>query len=362
MIYLDHAATSIPRSPAVQGAIAMALEMASPGRGRHGPQEAARAAVEDARAAVAALGGRGVVCFTPGATFGLNQAILGWRPRPRRIGLDPLVHNAARRPAVASGVPLFSLPGDANGRVDLDADWPADLDLLVITHGSNVTGLVQPVDDILERARSVGAAVIVDAAQTAGLTPLPRADAVAFSGHKGLAASPGIGALVVDPARGLEPLVRGGVGFDSQADDVPDDLPARLESGTVNLPGVLAMGAAARSLPSWDWREAGRALRDALAAAGLTSVGGGELPVASVRVPGWEPRTLEELLDRVYGIVTRAGLHCAPAAHAMIGTAEGGGTLRVSSGRGTSKVELDALTRALREVLPGGMKKVSVAP
>ena len=83
---------------------------------------------------------------------------------------------------------------------------------------------------------------------------------------------------------------------------------------------------------------------------------------ASVRVPGWEPRTLEELLDRVYGIVTRAGLHCAPAAHATIGTAEGGGTLRVSSGRGTSKVELDALTRALREVLPGGMKKVSVAP
>lgn len=347
MIYLDHAATSLPRRPEAIAAATAAMEMASPGRGRHGPQEAARALVEEARASVAALGGGGVVCFTPGATHALNQAILGWRPRPRRVGLGPLLHNAALRPARALGAPTFDLPADPDGRIALDAEWPPDLDLLVVTHGSNVSGLLQPVEALLERAARLGAAVIVDAAQTAGTVPLPEAHAVAFSAHKGLAAIPGAGALVLRPEVRLEPLVRGGVGFDSAADDVPDALPARLESGTANLPGIAALGAAARVAEPWDWEAAGRALREAVRRADLSPIGAGALPVVSFAVEGWPPLVLEELLDRSFGIVTRAGLHCAPRAHAYLGSGHEG-ALRVSAGRGTPDSDLEELTRALR--------------
>lgn len=359
--YFDHAATSVPRWPTAIEAAVEAASQVTPGRGMHGMQQVAMAVVERARADVHALCPTGTVCFMSGATHALNQAILGWRPAPRRIALGPMVHNAVRRPALACGSLLWTLPATAQGRVDLErtaGEWPEDVDLVVISHGSNVTGILQPVAALVDLARARGAEVIVDAAQTAGyVVPLDLGDValVAFSAHKGVAGLPGAGALVVREGVRLEPLIRGGVGHDSSAADVPDEPPARYESGTPNLPGIAAFGAAARACQDgWDFRAASAALVSAVEAAGFAPLSGA-LPVVSID-PGMAPDVAEDLLDRVFDVVTRSGLHCSPSAHETLGT-ESSGTLRLSIGRSTTPADLETLTRALI-----GLREVSSHP
>lgn len=363
MIYLDHAATSLPRWPEAVQRAAAAAELPTPGRGHHHLQAGATEEMEKARRAVREVVGFGVVCFTSGATAALNQALLGLRPRPRTVGLDPLAHNALRRPAaelVRRGARCFVLPHDPNGRIDVDrlgAEWPPETDVLALTHGSNVTGLLQPVADVVEIAHKRGAKVLVDCAQTAGLlAPLADhvgpADAVAFSAHKGLRGLPGCGALALQPDLELEPLVSGGTGHDAEADTMPAEYPARLEAGTPNLPGIVAMGEAARLTLArpWPWRDLGAHLREALRSAGAVLVGEGKLPVVSFMVEGLRTQGIEEVLDRVYDVVVRAGLHCAPQAHAVLGTLEDG-TVRVSGGAATTVEDVTALCHAVCDVV-----------
>jgi selenocysteine lyase/cysteine desulfurase len=361
VIYLDHAATGLPRRPEALAAAIEAAGLGNPGRGLHAVQRAAREELEAARQAVAALAGSGVVCFTSGATVALNQAILGWRPRPRCVAIAPLLHNAVYRPLRASGAALWPLPHDGCGRIDLArvaASWVAGTSLVVVGHGCNVTGLMQPVAELVELAHARQAAVVVDCAQTAGLqVPLEvgAADALAWSAHKGLRALPGAGVLVVCGDAVLEPLLHGGTGFDAAAEEMPGELPQRLEAGTPNLPGIAALGRAAASAraETWDWRGAAAALAEAVQRGGAVIVGRGELPIVSFRLPGVAPRLAEEMLDRACDIVVRAGLHCAPLAHRLLGTlAEG--TVRASAGSCTGPGELEMLGRALQEIARHG--------
>ncbi|HHH28033.1 MAG TPA: aminotransferase class V-fold PLP-dependent enzyme [Polyangiaceae bacterium] len=351
MIHFDHAATRAPRHPAALAAAAEASPLLTPHRGLHAAQGQSQSVVERARQRVAALCPSGVVCFLGGATHALNQAIMGWRPVPTRIALGPMVHNAARRPAIATGAELWSLPSDPEGRIDLAAarrEWPTHIDLVVVTHGSNVNGVLQPIAELAEFAQTRGAMTVVDAAQTAGVvdtTQLGPVAAVAFSAHKGVGGLPGVGALVLRRGVQLDPLIRGGVGFDAAEDDVPQQAPHRYEAGTPNLPGIAAFGAAAAHCDPWDHRGAAEALRAAIQSAGYTPRCC-DLPVASID-PGMDPRAAEELLERVFGVISRAGLHCAPTAHHTLGTGARG-TLRLSSGRSTTAAELERLAEALR--------------
>jgi selenocysteine lyase/cysteine desulfurase len=220
-----------------------------------------------------------------------------------------------------------------------------------------VTGLIQPVAELVALAHSRGARVVVDAAQTVGLLfPLEvgDADAIAFSAHKALRGLPGIGVLLLNEGAPIEPLIVGGSGADALSDEMPAELPDRLEAGTRNLPGIAAFGAAALAAvakpttgrsPS-AWRDQADALREAVRRSGATVAGPGELPVVAFTMAGHDPQAIEEMLDRVFGIVSRAGLHCAPEAHRTLGTLPLG-AVRVSSGATTTDADLDALTTAL---------------
>lgn len=358
MIYFDHAATSLPRN---ENALARASEAAAfgnPRRGHHGLQAQASAALDEARAAVSRLaGGIGQTAFLSSATHSLNQAILGWRPKPLAIALDPMAHNATRRPALRLGVPTWILPHDDQGRIDVDAlesAWEPGTGLVILNHGSNISGLLQPVAQVAEIAQSKGAAVIVDAAQTGGLVfpmDLGPVDAVALSGHKGLRGLPGTGALVAVSDIDIDPLITGGIGWDDTEEDMPEEYPYRLEAGTSNLPGAVAMGIAAEDAMAsvWDWRTAAVALREAVEAAGVRKIWSGELPVLSFEIEGKSPQEVEAALDREFGIVVRSGLHCAPEAHQVLGTLEHG-TVRVSTSAATRPEDYEALTEALRYV------------
>ncbi len=358
MIYFDHAATSLPRNPKALSRASEAAAFGNPRRGHHGLQAQASAALDDARLAVSRLVGFGQTAFLSSATHSLNQAILGWRPRPLAIAIDPMAHNATRRPALRLGVPLWTLPHDETGRIDLDAleaSWERGTGLVILNHGSNISGLVQPVAEVAEIAQSKGAAVIVDAAQTGGLLfpmELGPVDAVALSGHKGLRGLPGTGALVAVADCDIDPLITGGIGWDDTEEDMPEEYPYRLEAGTSNLPGALAMGIAAQEAvkSDWDWRGSAVRLREAVRAAGIDTIWSGELPVLSFEVPGKAPQEVEAMLDRKFGIVVRSGLHCAPEAHQVLGTLEHG-TVRVSTSAATQTYDYEALTKALRYVV-----------
>lgn len=358
MIYFDHAATSLPRNQRALSSATEAAVLGNPRRGRHGTQAKAAQVLDTARNAVNGLIGFGETAFLSSATHSLNQAILGWKPRPLAIAIDPMAHNSTRRPALRVGSPVWTLPHDEDGRIDvarLKESWEQGTGLVILTHASNISGLLQPITEVAEFAQSKGAAVIVDAAQSVGTVfplELGPVDAVALSGHKGLRGLPGTGALVMDASCDIDPLITGGIGWDDWEEDMPEEYPYRLEAGTYNLPGAVAMGVAAQDAVEnpWDWKGCAERLEATVRQAGIDAVWSGELPVLSFAIEGKTPQEVEHVLDRDFGIIVRSGLHCAPEAHRVLGTFETG-TVRVSASSSTSDADFDALYDALTHIV-----------
>jgi cysteine desulfurase family protein len=378
-VYLDHAATSWPKPPVVLEAIQHFLEHAGGNTGRSGHRRsiASSRAVSLAREQLADLLGVETpdeLIFTKNATEALNLAIYGLAPEGGRIVTTSLEHNSVMRPLrdlEARGrcaVDVVRADGNS-GEIDLD-EWSARVGeagggLAVATHASNVTGVLLPIAELAERANEAGVPFVVDASQSAGHVPLTLAelgaDAVAMPGHKGLLGPSGTGLLYLAPGVEVEPLIRGGTGSQSELEVQPDFAPDKYESGTLNAIGIVGLGAAAEHL-----RQAGldrvhasatalgRRLRDGLVGIdGLTLYGSADpadsVGIVSVNVEGMPCATVARLLDDEWRIMTRAGLHCSPAAHRSMGTAPEG-TLRLSWGLDTTEREIDVAIEALRAV------------
>ena len=207
--------------------------------------------------------------------------------------------------------------------------------------------------------------MIVDASQSAGHIPFSvselGATAVAMPGHKGLLGPMGTGLLYLAPDVEMEPLIRGGTGSQSELETQPDFAPDRYESGTLNGPGIVGLGAAAEYLSEVGITEVharsvtlGARFREALAGVEGIVLYGPDDPAAgigilSVNVEGSPCATVARLLDDEWGVMTRAGLHCAPAAHRSLGTAPDG-TVRLSWGYDTTEEQIDIAAEALRTV------------
>ena len=364
-IYLDHAATALPRSPHAIAAATNAMNWGNAQRGIHAQAATASHHLNKARQHIARMVGveqSHTVCFLCSATAALNQVLLG--AKPRCVAIDPLAHNATYRPLMAlaaqRGVHYWVLPHDPKGKIDLaqvKQQWVSGTDWLVLTHGSNVTGLIQPIE-IVTLAQQLGARVLVDASQTAGvidLADLACADGIAFGAHKGLRGLPGIGALIVNNnLPSLDPLIYGGTGGAAATAAMPSELPTRLEAGTLNFPGIAAFAAAAEDwlVNPAPWPISAADLTNAITAGGgvpLASDPQQSLPVVSFilpQAPVWESA---DILERCFGIQLRAGLHCAPLAHRTLGSFPEG-ALRVSSGSTTTVDDLVVLTQAIRTV------------
>jgi len=377
-IYLDNAATTFPKPESVYQAVDHTLRnLGNPGRGGHGFSLAAGRLLLEVREAVAGLFGiadSSRVVFTSGATEAINLALFGLLRPGDRVVTSSMEHNAVCRPLRAlqdRGVTVLKVPADGQGRVDPQRVREACREkprLLALSHCSNVTGTLQPLEEILPWARSAGILTLVDAAQSAGLFPIDvdtlGIDLLAAPGHKGLLGPAGTGFLYLRDGIELQPLVYGGTGANSGSDRQPEELPERLESGTLNTPGLAGLLAGIEYL-----RERGPArLRTREAALlgqlfaglrrlpGVTLYGPGD-PVnhggaVSFNLAGRDPSEVGFLLEREHGICTRVGLHCAPDAHRTIGTFPEG-TVRVSPGCFTTENEIDQLLQALAGLTPG---------
>ena len=375
--YLDYAATSAVRPPEVVDAVAEFLRGVgcTPGRGGHsGAVEAARVAFRCRRAVSRVLGlpgDPGRIAFMPNATHALNAALAGLLAPGDAVVFSQYDHNAVLRPvhylARSRGIDARMLAGDCAGSWDLDeaARLLDGARVLVVNLASNVLGTVAPLEPLCRLARQAGAEVVADAAQSGGHVDLKLGvagvAAVAFTGHKGLLGPQGTGGLWVREDLDLEPVMHGGTGGDSRRREMPPGMPDRLEVGTGNAPGLAGLLAGCRFLEQ-QGLAAVHAREMALKARlldGFSSIRGLQVlsppapegvPVVTVRSASLDAATLAERLDREHGVQTRAGIHCAPEVHRILGSTDHG-AVRFSLGWASSKEDVDSAVHAVDAVL-----------
>jgi cysteine desulfurase len=328
--YLDHAATA-PVLASVREAMAEALERWHNPGSPHSEGRAAKAALEDARARVAAaLGWTGKVIFTSGASEALAIAL--GRAKGGRRFVSAVEHDAVFRAAPDAE----RLPVRQDGIVD-PAAIGGERPVAAIQHANNETGILQPLDRLLEEVRGRGGILIADCAQTAGKLPLPAADMIAISAHK-FGGPPGVGALLVRDFTLLEATGGQEQGY---------------RAGTENLPGVIGMAAALEA--GAEWMEQAAALRErlesAILAAGGETVGAGSPRIATIgayRMPGI-PSNAQLIQFDMAGIAISAGSACSSGSLkpsrvlASLGWDEAAAreVVRVSIGRDTSAAQID---------------------
>jgi cysteine desulfurase family protein len=374
-IYLDNAATSFPKPPEVAEAMHRLIReiSLSPGRSAHRFSLAASRVIFEARELVAGLFGcpdSSRVVFTSNVTEALNVGIFGLLQPGDQVLTTGMEHNSVMRPLrhleKARGIVLTILPTDPTGAIDPE-DIPRRLSkktrLIIINHVSNVTGAVADLGAI--GSRKGGALLMVDAAQSAGVFPLDMEemgiDFLAFTGHKGLFGPTGTGGFLLRQGLVLPPLKMGGTGSNSEFEEQPQLMPDCYESGTPNTLGIGGLAAGLEFIKKTG-RETIRRHEERLTRLlldGLSQIEGITVygpPASAVRGPavsltmaGRSVADLAFLLDRQDGIMARAGLHCAPAAHRGIGTFPQG-TLRLSPGFFNTEAEIHAVLAALDRI------------
>jgi cysteine desulfurase/selenocysteine lyase len=377
--YLDNAAMA--QMPGVVAEAVSAHDMtarANVHRGLHQLAIRADEAYDAARERVARfLSAHGdEIVFTSGCTMALNLAAgaLGRSLGPGdRVVSSRAEHHSSLAPwmdlARRQGFELVLLPLRPDGRVDLSdlSAIDARCKVVAVTHASNVTGAITDLAVLGERARAVGALLVVDGAQ---MVPHGRvdprtlgADLYAFAGHKAYGPT-GVGVLwgKAEILERLEPVWWGG-GMVARLDDaamMPLEPPARFEAGT---PPVAQAVGLARAL---DWIDeldpmamhghlqglTARLLYGLARLPGVSLVGPGDLdnrlPLVSFVVEGCHPHDLAHLLGQ-RGVAVRGGAHCARPLMAALGHDQG--CLRASMAPYNHQGDIDALLAALGEAM-----------
>lgn len=377
IIYLDNAATTFPKPREVlqQALDAYARFGVNPGRSGYDLCMVAGDLVFETRKALAAFFGGTKperLVFAANATDALNLAIQGLLKSGDHAITTTIEHNSVIRPLNHlkrdRGVELDYVPFEAGGVVDPDEiarRFRPNTKLVVVNHGSNVIGTIQPVAEIGRRCRERGILLVVDAAQTAGVIPIDVAamciDVLCFTGHKSLLGPTGIGGLYVREGVDVRHTRFGGTGVHSAYPYHLEEYPYRLEAGTGNVLGIAGLYFAQQYLTTRGLTEIYRHEMELFARLqgalehiegvtlhGTTSLEH-RLPVLSFTIAGRDPADVGSLLDVDYNIAARTGLQCAPLIHQQMGTGERG-TVRLSVGPMNESKDVDAAIAAVTEI------------
>ena len=376
MIYLDNAATTIRKPETVGQAMLAALQgWGNSSRGVHESSLQAARAVFGARRKIADFFGCSrpdQVVFTANVTESLNVAINGLIRPGDRVVTTALEHNSVLRPLFRlqdeQGVDLAIVPADQQGNLDYGAlrqMVTSATKAVVCTQASNLTGNLVDVARLSELAHRVGALVIVDAAQTAGTRRVNMdelgADVLCFTGHKGLLGPQGIGGLCARPDLAWRPFKVGGTGVQSYSRTQPKQMPALLEAGTLNGPGIAGLAAALDFLESVGveavehhelelTRLFYRGVKDLPGVTVYGDFSGARAGIVALNIADYEAGMVADALSEEFGIATRAGAHCAPLMHRALGTQERG-AVRFSFSWFTSVDEVERAVTAVESLL-----------
>jgi cysteine desulfurase family protein len=387
IIYLDNAATTFPKPPEIYDFMITFYREAGVNPGRTGCDMAlvAEKMIQETRQMLTkffgAKGDYNRLVFSYNASDSLNIIINGVLKKGDHVISSVMEHNSVIRP-------LNHL--QAEGRITVDwvgVDKKSVVDpdeikkrirkntkLVIINHGSNVVGSIQPVKEIGAICRAKGVLFAIDAAQTAGMVPINmeemNIDLVAFTGHKSLFGPVGIGGLYVREGVDVKPLRFGGTGVHSAYPYHLEEYPWHLECGTSNLIGIAGLHAGQKWIAQQgldNIRQHEMKLAQKLVD-GLKAIEGvvvycpknttGRLPVVSCNVNGFEAADVGVQLDVDHNIVTRTGLHCAPKVHEAFGTIKAG-TVRFSFGPLSKDEHVIKAIVAIKDIAQTGRARVA---
>jgi len=376
MIYLDCASTSLIKPQRVTDAVckAMSGSFGNPGRGSGSSSLASSRLLLETRTSIGELFGMSSpdnVILKSSVTESLNTILLGLLKKGDHVISSVMEHNSVLRPLERlrqNGTITYDLLGaDKFGRIkmeELHMLEKKETKLVMLTHASNLCGTIQDIASVRQLLRNKDIFIVIDAAQTAGYIPVNidelSADAIAFTGHKGILGPQGTGGFILNDRIDHEmmPVFTGGTGSDSSSLSHPLFLPDKYEAGTANIPGISGLSAGvnhileetldsienkSRDLTSYFLSELKKYDDIKLHGIGNTE---GRIPCFSLTFSGMDPSMASYMLDNEFGITTRSGLHCAPLAHRVFGT-EISGSLRVSFNHLTAECDIAALFGAL---------------
>lgn len=375
MIYFDNAATSLQKPEAVIEAVAEAMKsLGNASRGAHSAALGSNRMVYETRELLAELfhiDDPSRIAFTMNATESLNIAIAGiFRPEDHVI-TTVMEHNSVLRPLYRmeeSGTELSFLQADKKGNIsyeELENAIRSNTRAVICTHASNLTGNVLDLEKIGEICKKHRLLFLVDASQTAGIIPIDvqkmKISVLCFTGHKGLLGPQGTGGIYVAPEINIRPLVVGGSGVQSYLKTQPDEMPARLEAGTLNAHGIAGLHAAVsyiiekgvEQIYQEEHEKTDYFYRMIRSIPDIHIYGDPEAelhaPIIALNIGDYDSAQVADELMETYGIATRAGAHCAPLMHQALGTQKQG-AVRFSFSQFNTRKELDIGIQALREL------------
>lgn len=377
MAYFDNAATSFPKPETVYESMDQFNRNTSGsfGRGNYGVTGRVKGLIEETRSNIQRLlqCTTKQVIFEPTATISLNIIIQGVIEKGiRTVYISPFEHNAVTRIlhhyVKAGKIKVLQLAVQKDYKYDLqriqyqfENDTP---DFVIVSHASNVIGLVAPVIQICEIAKQFNAVTLVDMAQTAGLIDCNIGseifDFVVFAGHKTFLGPTGISGFAMKPDFFLPTVMFGGTGFESANQNMPMSLPERFEFGTMNGVGVAGLYASTKWILergidyvySAESKNRKRLIELLSSYDFITIVGNHSgnqyVGIVSCLMDGVSSDTAGQLFAE-RNVAVRTGLHCAPLAHQQLGTYPAG-TIRFSASCLTGDDDFTTLKAALDDI------------
>lgn len=376
MIYLDNAATTYPKPNEVYEAVMRVMKEfgANPGRSGHRMALDAGRVIFETREVLSRLfniDNPMNIVFTYNATDGLNLGIKGLLRPGDHVITTSMEHNSVLRPLKALekiGVETTIIKCSPTGEIDvrdIEMNIKDETRLIVTTHASNLTGTLFPIKEIGEIAKKYGVVYMVDAAQTAGVYDIDvkemNIDMLVFPGHKGLLGPQGTGGIYIRDGLDVIQTKEGGTGSKSHLLEHPEFLPDKFESGTPNTPGIAGLGAGVKYILKRGIdnirnheMELTKYFINELKKIDLVKIYGPcdaekQAAVVSINIGDEDSSEVSYILDKVFNIAVRPGLHCAPLAHKTIGTFEQG-TVRFSMGPFNTFNDIERAIEAIKRI------------
>lgn len=374
MAYFDNAATTFPKPKEVYDFMNEFYRQngASAGRGNYNSAAVAGELIHNTREALKELlhCPAKEIIFEPTATIALNIIIQGViRKGACNVYITPFEHNAVTRTLhhfeENQSIRVTELAVNKDLSYDLERiKYQFDSlkpDFVIMTHASNVIGLISPVEEIFNLAKKYEAVTLVDMSQSAGLVDLnvglQTIDFAVFAGHKTLYGPTGISGFAMNPSFDLPAVFFGGTGYESANQNMPKSLPQRFEFGTLNTAGVAGLYAALKWINQiginniWETEQKHRRiLVDILSSHAYLKLVGTSITARTVGIVSAQIRDLSsDVAGNVFNqqnISVRTGLQCAPLAHRFLGTYPSG-TIRFSVSYFTSEQDYQDLEKCL---------------
>lgn len=376
MIYLDNAATSYPKPEQVYSVVMDHMRNfgANPGRSGHKLALQSGRRIFKTRELAAKLfniDNPMQIVFTSNGTDSLNLAIKGVLNKGDHVITSSMEHNSVLRPIKSlesKGVENTIIQCDSQGCINLNDIKKAiksNTKMIVLTHGSNLTGTMMPIKEVGKIAKEAGILFLVDAAQTGGIYNIDvkemNIDLLALPGHKGLLGPQGTGILYIREGLKVMHFKEGGTGSRSEDLTQPEMMPDRYESGTANAPGITGLGAGIEFILEEGLekirnheKELTQYFINELEKIEVVKIYGPkdaekQGAVVSINIGSEDSSEIAYILDSAFNIAVRSGLHCAPLAHKTIGSFEQG-TVRFGIGYFNTKEDIDKAIQAIKEI------------